>query len=52
MSIHDINKRDQIISFLDSKIKSVEDLDKKKIITWNELKVDPFQCNLSNDVVN
>ena len=38
ISIHDINKRDQIISFLDSKIKSIEDPDKKWITTWNELK--------------
>ena len=38
ISFHDINKRDQIISFLDSKFKSIEDPDKKWITTWNELK--------------
>jgi hypothetical protein len=38
ISFHDINKRDQIISFLDSKVKSIEDQDKKWITTWNELK--------------
>ena len=37
-SFHEINKRDQIISFFDSKIKSIEDPDKKWITTWNELK--------------
>jgi integrase/recombinase XerD len=37
VSFHDIDKRDQIISFLDSKIKSIEeDPDKKWITTWND----------------
>ena len=35
----DIDDRNKIISFLDSKIKSIqEDPDKKWITTWNELK--------------
>jgi hypothetical protein len=39
ISIHYINKRDQIISFLDSKIKSIEvDPDKKWTTPGNELK--------------
>jgi hypothetical protein len=38
ISLHNIDKRDQIISHLDSKIKSIEDPDKKVITTWIELK--------------
>lgn len=37
ISFFDIDKRDHIISFLDSKIKSIEvDPDKKWITTWND----------------
>ena len=36
ISFYDIQKKEQIISFLDTKIKSTEqDPDKKRIITWN-----------------
>ncbi|MGA8844762.1 MAG: hypothetical protein WB511_14355, partial [Nitrososphaeraceae archaeon] len=37
LSFFDLNKRDQIISFLDTKIKTTEeDPDKKWITTWND----------------
>jgi hypothetical protein len=37
VSFYDIKQNDMIISFLDTKIKSVEeDPDKKCIITWND----------------
>ncbi len=37
VSFHDVTKRDRILSFLDSKIKSIEeDPDKKWITTWND----------------
>jgi integrase/recombinase XerD len=37
ISFFDIDKRDHIVSFLDSKIKSIEeDPDKKWITTWND----------------
>jgi hypothetical protein len=37
ISLNDIDKKDYIISFLDTKIKSIEsDPDKKWITTWND----------------
>ena len=37
VTFHEIQKKDQIISFLDTKIKnSADDPDKKWIITWND----------------
>ena len=37
ISFYDLDKRDRIISFLDTKIKSIEeDPDKKWITTWND----------------